>query len=214
MEETTIKEKIFKKIRIALLEKSENPFRDIETDGNIFNDFKESAELTFAQEFTKVGGKFAYCEDKYDMAEKIKYIAHENKDKRLYVFEENLKPLLEDFEVDFTDDPKGLTNPSMAITYCETLIARTGSVLVSSRQLSGRRLVAFPEVHVVVATTDQIAGHLKEALDGIKEKYNNKLPSAITLITGPSRTADIEKTLVMGAHGPKELYVLLVEADV
>jgi len=181
---------------------------------NIFNDFKESAELTFAQEFTKVGGKFAYCEDKYDLVEKIKYIFHENKDKRLYLFEETLKPLLQDVEVDFTDDPKALTNPSMAVTYCEMLIARTGSVLVSSRQLSGRRLVAFPEVHVVVATTDQIADHLKEALDGIKQKYNNKLPSAITLITGPSRTADIEKTLVMGAHGPKELYVLLVEADV
>lgn len=214
MEETTIKEKIFKKIRIALLEKSENPFKDIETDGNIFNDFKESAELTFAQEFTKVGGKFAYCEDKFDLAEKIKYIVHENKDKRLYVFEETLKPLLEDFEISYTDDPKALTNPSMSITYCERLIARTGSVLVSSRQLSGRRLVAFPEVHIVVATTDQITGHLKEALDELKAKYNNKLPSSITMITGPSRTADIEKTLVMGAHGPKELYVLLVEADV
>ena len=45
----------------------------------------------------------------------------------------------------------------------------------------------------------------------MKKKYPDNYPSMISLITGPSRTADIEKTLVMGAHGPKELYVFLIE---
>ena len=45
---------------------------------------------------------------------------------------------------------------------------------------------------------------------GIREKYKTRLPSQITLITGPSRTADIEKTLVLGAHGPKELHVFIL----
>jgi len=48
----------------------------------------------------------------------------------------------------------------------------------------------------------------------MKEKYGQDLPSMISLITGPSRTADIEKTLVMGAHGPGELYVFLVDDQV
>jgi L-lactate dehydrogenase complex protein LldG len=45
----------------------------------------------------------------------------------------------------------------------------------------------------------------------ITKKYGNKLPSMISMITGASRTADIEKTLVMGAHGPKELVLFLID---
>ena len=52
---------------------------------------------------------------------------------------------------------------------------------------------------------------MKEGLSKLKKKYNGKLPSMISTITGPSRTADIEKTLVMGAHGPKEVYVFLID---
>jgi L-lactate dehydrogenase complex protein LldG len=83
--------------------------------------------------------------------------------------------------------------------------------MVSSAQLSGRRMVVFPEVHLVVAYASQLVPDLKEALVKIRKKYDPRLPSMITLITGPSRTADIEKTLVMGAHGPKELYVFFIE---
>ena len=52
---------------------------------------------------------------------------------------------------------------------------------------------------------------LKDGFNRLKEKYGQKLPSMISTITGPSRTADIEKTLVLGAHGPKELYVFLID---
>lgn len=100
-----------------------------------------------------------------------------------------------------------------SISYCECLVARLGSVVVSSKQISGRRLIALPETHIIVAFTWQLVEDLKDALAFLKEKYQKKLPSSITFITGPSRTADIEKTLVLGAHGPKELFVFLVEAN-
>jgi L-lactate dehydrogenase complex protein LldG len=47
----------------------------------------------------------------------------------------------------------------------------------------------------------------------LKEKYNNEIPSMISLTTGPSRTADIEKTLVVGVHGPKEVFVFLIDKN-
>src|SRR5262249_43068275 len=97
------------------------------------------------------------------------------------------------------------------ITLCECLVARTGSVIISSRQMSGRRLPFFPDVHVVLAYTSQLVGEIKDALQLIKLKYGDQIPSMITAITGPSRTADIEKTLVKGAHGPKEIFVFLVD---
>jgi len=83
--------------------------------------------------------------------------------------------------------------------------------MVSSRQASGRRLNVYPPAHIVLAYVSQLVPDIKHALANIKTKYADKLPSMISLITGPSRTADIEKTLVMGAHGPKDLYLFLVD---
>lgn len=213
MQETTTKEKIFKQIRHALIEKTESPFSDIDFDSPVFKQNADALDLTFAQQFTKISGKFAYCEDENDMAEKLKFIIQETPGKNVVCFEETLKPIFEQHEINFTDQPGEMLDAGIGVTYCESIIARTGSVVISSRQLSGRRLGIFPETHVVVAKTNQLVPDIKDALDQIKEKYAPGFPSSVSVISGPSRTADIEKTLVMGAHGPKELYVLLVEAD-
>jgi L-lactate dehydrogenase complex protein LldG len=98
----------------------------------------------------------------------------------------------------------------VGITGCEFLIAHTGSALVSSAQKGGRQMFVYPPVHIIIASKNQLVDYLDKAYSGIRDKYKNDLPSQITLITGPSRTADIEKTLVLGAHGPRELRVFLV----
>ena len=95
------------------------------------------------------------------------------------------------------------------ITTCEYLVARTGSVIVSTATSNGRKMHAYSPVHVVIAREEQLVAQLEDALILLQEKYKSDLPSAITVITGPSRTADIEKTLVMGAHGPKELIIFV-----
>ena len=94
---------------------------------------------------------------------------------------------------------------------CESLIARNGSVLISNGNEAGRRLSIFPHIHIVIAYTSQLVLDLKDGFKLLKEKYPENLPSMVSNITGPSRTADIEKTLVLGAHGPKEFYVFLLE---
>jgi L-lactate dehydrogenase complex protein LldG len=81
--------------------------------------------------------------------------------------------------------------------------------MVSSK--TSRRLNVYPEIHVVIAYANQLVDDLKDAFVAVQNKYSCKLPSMLSVITGPSRTADIEKTLVMGAHGPRELFLILVE---
>jgi len=81
--------------------------------------------------------------------------------------------------------------------------------MVSSK--NSRRLNVYPETHVVIAYVDQLVDDLKDAFIAVQKKYSGNLPSMLSVITGPSRTADIEKTLVMGAHGPRQLFVILVE---
>ena len=82
---------------------------------------------------------------------------------------------------------------------------------MSSLQESGRTVSAYAPVHICIAYIDQLVFDTKDALKDLKIKYENNIPSFITFVAGPSRTADIEKTLVVGVHGPKEVYVFLID---
>lgn len=94
------------------------------------------------------------------------------------------------------------------ITECDALIAQTGSVLVTSRSAGGRAASVLPPHHVVVARRDQLLPDLPAAFELLKQKYAPDYPSFISFITGPSRTGDIERLLVLGAHGPRKLTIL------
>jgi L-lactate dehydrogenase complex protein LldG len=104
-----------------------------------------------------------------------------------------------------------LASSDAAITTCEWLVARTGSIVMSAVQSSGRTVSVYAPIHICIAYTNQLVFDVKDVLLKAKEKYGTNLPSLITFATGPSRTADIEKTLVVGVHGPKEVYVFLVD---
>lgn len=113
----------------------------------------------------------------------------------------------------FTDtpyDPQELEQCDAGITCCEALVAQTASILVSSTSCGGRALSILPHHHVVVATHHQLVRDLSAAFDLVRNKYGDAFPSMLSFITGPSRTGDIERILVLGAHGPKKLTVILV----
>jgi len=107
-------------------------------------------------------------------------------------------------------DKNALEACDAGITTCEAAVAQTGSILVSSGSCGGRALSILPHVHVVVVSLDQIVATLGDALDLVRSHHAGRLPSMLSFITGPSRTGDIERILVLGAHGPKELLVILI----
>jgi L-lactate dehydrogenase complex protein LldG len=94
------------------------------------------------------------------------------------------------------------------ISECDALIAQTGTVLVTNRSAGGRALSVLPPHHVVLARREQLISDLPAAFELLKQKYATNYPSMISFITGPSRTGDIERILVLGAHGPKKLTIL------
>lgn len=208
---TTSKEKILKKIRKALIHKSTQEIGDINNDAEIFAASEESLEMQFAQNFTALNGKFIFCENEAEFLENFDWIVKDNEWKNLFCLEPKIKDLLKKGKIKFSDKEDDLLEANIGITLCECLIARTGSIMISSKQTSGRRLPVYANYHIVVAYTSQLLEHVKDGLKFIKEKYKDKLPSMISTISGPSRTADIEKTLVQGAHGPKELFVFLID---
>ncbi len=208
---TTSKEKILKKVRAALIHKSRIETGDVDLESNIYNIPDDPFELIFAQAFTDAGGQFVFCENEEDFCYNINALTAEEGFGKIWANEEALTPLLQRAGVKFTSSEKDLDDANTSVTLCEFLVARTGSVVVSSKQSAGRKAGVYPDNHIVVAKTSQLVLHLRDALKELKTKYKDAIPSQITFITGPSRTADIEKTLVMGAHGAKEVYLFLID---
>lgn len=211
MKETTARQNILKKIRQALGNTVPVPFPQSEGSESVFQHPRQEPEIEFAENFTKLQGRFSFCiNDKELVAQITQLVAARNWDK-IYCRETALKQMLADagFTGNYNND---LINCDVSITGCEALIARTGSMVMSAAQQSGRTTSVYAPVHICIAYTSQLWYDIKEALLDVKDKYP-KLPSLITLATGPSRTADIEKTLVVGVHGPKEVFCFLVESE-
>ena len=103
-----------------------------------------------------------------------------------------------------------LETSDAGITECDALVAQTGSVVLTTRSAGGRALSVLPPHHVVLARRDQLVRDLPAAFTTLKQRYGSNYPSMMCLITGPSRTGDIERILVLGAHGPKKLTIFCI----
>lgn len=207
---TTAKEKMLKKIRTALLQKHDNPHPDFE-DGPLYKDEEEPLDVTFARELTAIKGNFVYCDGEISVIENLIGLVEELGVTKIHVWEPSIQALLNHYGFPYLTTDRDLEQTEVGITSCEALIARNGSVMVSNANAGGRRLSIYPPIHIVLAKASQLVMDIKHGVALIKNRYPSQLPSMITTITGPSRTADIEKMLVLGAHGPKELYVFLIE---
>ncbi|MBI4444740.1 MAG: LUD domain-containing protein [Acidobacteria bacterium] len=103
-----------------------------------------------------------------------------------------------------------LAKISLAVSSAEYGVAETGTVVHEVRPGSGRLLTALPAAHVVLLNDSDL---LMNHADLFPVLSPGSTGSMTTLITGPSRTADVEKTLVMGVHGPQRFYVILMKSD-
>lgn len=173
------------------------------------SELEDLPEMEFAKNLYKVNGKFVYCPNQKELVLALRILHHEEQWEKIFCTEPSIRELIDRAGVPYSSDEESLKEAEAAITGCEFLVARTGSILVSSSQGSGRRVFGHAPVHVVIGRTTQLVNEIGDALSGIKGKYS-EMPSQVSLITGPSRTADIEKTLVLGAHGPRDLYVFLL----
>ena len=204
------KENILKKIRKALSHSTPLPFPQSEGNQPVFPPLQQEIEVEFAEQFTKLQGKFIYCINQQELAFQLSSLVKKMDWHKVFCLEDELLkaagPQLSDRIV-----KTGLADCDVSITGCECLVARTGTIVMSSAQPGGRSTSVYAPVHICIAYTHQLVYDIKDALHLVKNKYNNAMPSLITFATGPSRTADIEKTLVVGVHGPKEVYLFLVD---
>jgi L-lactate dehydrogenase complex protein LldG len=205
------KESILKKIRQALSHSTPLPFPQSENNQSVFPVSSEELDVVFAEQFNALGGRFIFCVNRQELAFQFNSLVKKSDWQKVYCVEDKIKDLVgSSLEERFTN--KDLADCDVSVTGCECLVARTGGFLMSAAQASGRNTSVYAPIHICIAFTSQLVYDIKDALVLIKDKYKDQLPSLITFATGPSRTADIEKTLVVGVHGPKEVYCFLVDA--
>jgi len=210
MKASSSKEKILKNIREALTNPVPLPFPKSEGTDYVFQPQKEDLEILFAEEFTKLLGKFAFCISEKDMKFQLERLIAEKKWKNIYCVEENLLKIVDDGKFPHFNKST-LADCDAALTSCKFLVARTGAIVMTSAQESGRTVSAYAPVHICIAWIDQLVYDTRDVLKSLKTTGSNNIPSFITFAAGPSRTADIEKTLVVGVHGPKEVYLFLID---
>lgn len=168
--------------------------------------------VAFAERFQQVGGEFHYCETLADLAAAVAAYRAAQQVGPPYVWEPDLQAVLQAAGIDFrAGEADFIAQADLSLTSCEALVARTGSVLVSAATGSGRRLSIYPDQHLVLARPSQVVAEIGDALRLMQARYNSEMPSMLSLTSGPSRTADIEKTLVLGAHGPRRIALFLLE---
>jgi len=89
-------------------------------------------------------------------------------------------------------------------------VAETGTLVLTAGADNPTTLNFLPDNHVVVIEAKDIAGDFERVLERLRERFGVALPRVVNFITGPSRSADIEQTLILGAHGPRRLHVIVV----
>jgi L-lactate dehydrogenase complex protein LldG len=211
MEESTSREKILKKIRNALVEKTEPPFPITDQQSPVYPEFTDPLDVTFAKNLVDAGGKFVFSESIDEFACNLKSFSLEKDWPVFFVPGAELQAILKENGIPFVSDHQQINKASMALIGCEYLIARHGTVMVSSRVLRGRKLLIYPDILIVAAFSSQLVPDLKDAFHRLHTRFADDIPSMVTLITGPAQFRGFGDKTILNIHGPKELYLFLID---
>jgi L-lactate dehydrogenase complex protein LldG len=177
---------------------------------------------TFKQQLESVGGHCIVVSDESELTTALKHVVGEIEANGLETRRVALSdsPLLgvimrdleaQGHEIAVTPPASDLFQFDIGITSAQAAIAETGTLVLEQARERNRLVSLLPPVHIAIVNAGDICATMSEAIT--RARNESATSSAITFITGPSRTADIELTLTIGVHGPKELYVIVEQSS-
>lgn len=211
---TTNKEQILARVRNAIIEKPEAMFKDIDLKTDTWQPIKEEDgnAITFVQKFKDMGGIFIYLESEEELGECMRQLAPQNGWEPLWCSHPSTQELLSKYHVQYTTEAERAEGKKLvSFIRCDYLVAQTGSIIVSDEGLASRKAYSDSDVLLVLAHTDQIVSGLKEALHELKVRFGEQRVRQALIMTGLTRTFDIEQNLVQGVHGPRQIAVFLID---
>src|SRR5438067_9022904 len=166
---STAKNNILNKIRMALASPAPLPFPAAEEKEIPIQPQSQDLIVEFAEQFSALQGKFIFCLDEKELAQGFEKLCYQNKWTKIYCEEENLKSIINSNSLH-----NDIATCEASVTSCESLIARTGSIVLSSVH-QGRVPSVYAPVHVCIATTSQLVYDIKDGLEAIQNKYREYL---------------------------------------
>ncbi len=106
---------------------------------------------------------------------------------------------------------RALLSDETSLSHAFAGVAETGTLVLLSGPDNPTSLNFLPETHIVLLFADDIAGNYEDVWDRLRQRSGTDLPRTVNMITGPSRTGDIEQTIELGAHGPRRLHMIVID---
>lgn len=170
----------------------------------------EDLDLSFAEKFSKLGGKFIYCENSIQLFQMLDSLKAEHKWNYIFAWTHALRELMirhefQEGEIGFLID-----NSDAAISFCDSLIADSGSIMLSPDQATNRRLTNFPEHHIIIANKKSFVPDLESGIERFNKNYYNRLPSIIEL-DDDKPVYKANHARILNAEGTKNVYVFYID---
>lgn len=176
---------------------------------NISN--SEYLDVKFAENFVNSNGKFIYCENKKEFFIFLNSLKKEKKWD--YFFSWNLK-LMEFFNDKFQTDDIGfkINEADAAISYCFSLAANEGVIVLNPEQSTNRKMLNFPKTQIIIAYKNQLKETVVEAIENFENYFPERLPSLLELHKGNPVSKENRKIL-LNADGPSDVYLFYIDTD-
>jgi L-lactate dehydrogenase complex protein LldG len=167
-------------------------------------------DITFAENFVSQGGKFIYCENTEQFFLFLKSLQEQNSWNYIFSWNPALRNLLSKFEFQ-KDNPDMLIQSSdAAISFCDSLVAENGVIILSPDQSSNRKLTTFPKHHIIVASQNNLVSTIDEAINVFKNNYFNRLPALLELDES-RKVYKSNHSRLLSADGTKDVYVFYID---
>lgn len=199
------KDKIFNKIRSAS-STVQGVARTPDFSSPIYGEVtSEDVGISFAEKFTQAGGTFIYCESTVHFQNAFVKFIKQKKNSTSYTAETLISEMAGDFGIKCQNQIDKLSDNNLFISSCESLLADSGSIIISSNQQQIQSPLYFhANVHIIIAFVDQILLSRNDGMRHLEEKYQKNSPSLISIITGSKSSSNTEQR-------PKQVVLFLID---
>lgn len=170
-------------------------------------------DVKFAENFADSGGKFIFVENIPQLFNFLNSIKEENKWNNIFSIDRAFTQLMRENKFQVEDHDILLDHSDAAISFCYSLSAEEGVIILSPEEATNRRLVTFPKNHIIVAFKDQLKPNIEKAIWGFRETYENRLPSVLELYPEKPVARSNHKTM-LSAEGPKNVYLFYIDSEI
>jgi len=201
-------ENVLREISITTVNPTEEKI-EIEKYKNVSN--SKFLDIRFAENFIDSNGKFIYCENEKDFFSFLKSLKEYKKWNHIFSWNPKLVEFF--YRNEFQQDEDFLIdNSDVAVSFCYSLSANEGVVVLSPEQSTFRKQLNFPKTHIIIAYKNQLKETINEAIEGFEKKFPERLPSLLELHKGKPVTKENSKIL-LGADGPNDVYLFFIDTD-